>query len=367
MACDSPGEGRIIRLDDSNRTRGGILQETVHSLNQDLQKIYNINRENIHISFSSSANAARDYRSSDIISHCGNDVSTVAVAKQGDEYHLYINYEQEVSKELQDTVLSCGLQELENAKQNKTLVSNLIAQIAQYQSGSDIKEFYDENTENIQIDLQVFSASSTSTSGSIFTNNLEITVNENGRYTISIDSKIEENAQAHLLAHGISIAAIETNSDIIASIPSVSGRVPLSLSTIQEFYYNEGPDQSALHLVEESFIEAVYFYSRFHAYLANQRLKEEGLALSDDLSNEDIISKLLEELENKDLLTGITRQSNGQNLSNHVSRRFNDFLRTVQSHTISDQDISHSSFNSFDNYYRVNDDYISEGVGTPKI
>ena len=341
MACSDSLGGKRIYLDGS-RTRSGALQNITNSLNSDIEKIYNANRENIHINFSSSLNAADNINnSSDIISNCSDDTNTVAIVKKDDEYHLHINMEQETSKERQEIVLSCGLQELENIKQKNTQINNLINKVAQYQSGRSLKEFYDENTNNIQVNLRAFDTSSTSTDSSIFKNNLEITIDEDNSYKVSIDSRLEENVQAHLLAHSISIIKIETNDEIITSIPSISDRVPLSFSTIQEFYYNnEDSNQSILHPLEKSFIEAIYFYSRFHAYSMNQRLKEEGLVINHNLSDEDIISKLLTELENKNLLTDITRQSDGQNLLDHANRRVNDFLRATQNNAMSNQNIS---------------------------
>ncbi len=189
---------------------------------------------------------------------------------------------------------------------------NIVNKIGQYSAGQEIRNFYNEHRNKIEI----------THNGSIqnvdFINSSKITIEADNSYkvTITLNPQANEADQLHLVAHGIErLRRAIAIKEYIESYPQAS---PISLSFIQEILYNEERENThhnQMSMTEQYFVTALYFHSRYYAYALNQKLQEEidaldqdettNLALSDDLANnlENMLEHVLLEANNKSLFT----------------------------------------------------------------
>ena len=189
---------------------------------------------------------------------------------------------------------------------------NIVNKIGQYSAGQEIRNFYNDHRNKIEI------THNDSIQNVDFINSSKITIEADNSYkvTITLNPQTNETDQLHLVAHGIerlrrAIAIkeyIETNQWISLKLPA-----------IQSILYNEEEGENLrrnyMNIQEQYLVVALYFHSRYYAYDFNKQLKEEmdtltqngttNLALSDDLASslEDISEQVLLEVANKSLFT----------------------------------------------------------------
>ncbi len=308
VACFS-NQGAVIDKADIG-VRRNISENDRNSLSPELQDFLNQYSDKIHIhrqQFPNDLPNNTEYVSSDCRE---NDQSVISGEDDTIELNIYVGESLDSNPSID--IISCGLRRFQNKIQSTTTVNSLINQIAKTSPdrGRQIRAFYNDNQENIQVSLQEFDITEDSEL-SVFVNHLDLDIDiaeEGDRYVVNIDSGVEENVQAHLLAHALSIIEIETNE---GNRGIVDQKVDLDFSTVQQLYYgnNNGALISQLNLNsgenrdETQVIAAFYFYSRFHSYSTNQALKQAGLELDQDLSNESISDEIIVDLETRKNLT----------------------------------------------------------------
>ena len=236
------------------------------------------------------------------------DMNKFVISDEGSDSKVDIYVGGSIDSETRNKIYACGVKGLKNKVERSSVGDeSLINEIAKYTSGEALKAFYDENQDMIQVDLREIGVETSPSTLSVFRDKLRIEV-EGDRYIVGIDSRLEENVKAHLLAHALTIIEIETNE---GNRGIVDQKVDLDFSTVQQLYYgnNNGALISQLNLNsgenrdETQVIAAFYFYSRFHSYSTNQALKQAGLELEQDLSNESISDEIIVDLETRKNLT----------------------------------------------------------------
>ena len=307
-ACFSDDGGTISKEDIGARN-----SVNENELSEQARAVLSQYREKIDIIKSSFPNDVS--RSTEHVPiHCEDiDKSIISDDEDGDStIDIYVG--EAMTQKAQSDVISCGLERFQNKMQSSATTIDLMNKLASIsERGRTIRQFYNENQENIQISLQGFNITEDGNS-SVFLDHLKMRV-DNDRYRIIIDSYIDEDIQAHLLAHALSIIRSEKEIDE----HNIQIGQNFGFSVIQErLYYGDNNDSflSNLNLTpeEQSIIEALYFYSRFHAYSTNQNLKEDGLEMTEDLTDQVKLAYVLIDLRRKNLITEATRASNGQNL-----------------------------------------------------
>ena len=306
-ACLS-NQGNVIRSEDIGAQNSVNEQE----LTEQEREFLNQNRHRINIDEGAFPSDIT-YDNEHVPAHCREiDKSVISDEEGDDRLSIYIGG---VLGEERNIIISCGLERFQNKLQDSVAVNDLNSRIEDLMAlinisneGGEIMEFYRSHRDSIQVSLQDRDDTTPLVVRNVF-NYLKINVGEDDNYIISIDSRLEESDQAHLLAHALSIIEIERDRENVAFIEERTG---LHFSTIQKIYYSSNNTSTlTLHFgsnhdensVAKQTIETFYFYSRFHAYLVNKDLREADLALNHDLSDEAIRDEIITDLRGKNLET----------------------------------------------------------------
>ena len=301
VACFGNQSGIIREENIGVRKNVSVSENDRNSLTSELQRFLEQYSHRINIIGTQPPNNLSNNKE-EISSHCEQiDQSVISEENGNSIVNIYIGDSPDSKTRI--NIISCGLERLKNKIESGVNINDLMSEIARYASGTKIKEFYDENRENIQISLEEIDNPNSSTEWSVFVNKLDIMV-ENNTYAVKIDSKVERNVQAHLLAHALSIIAIETNAENVDLVEEGTG---LNFSTVQNLYYRANNSiliaqinlNSEGKKVEKQIIEAFYFYSRFYAYSTNRALKREGMELDRDLNEEIVSDEVIMELRTR--------------------------------------------------------------------
>ena len=306
VAC-LPDQSRIINAEDIG-PRESIYNE--NNLSEPLQEFLNQNRRRINIVESAFPdNISHD--TEDISDDC-RQIDRSVISDEEDESTLNIYVGDITDSDTRINVISCGLERFQNNLQNKetasdlmNTVDNLINLINRSDESREIREFYNEYKNNIQVSFQEVGGSIETSF--VFRDKLRIEVRDDN-YTVTIDSRLDEKIQAHLLAHAISIIKTETFEE---NVDIVEDRTGLTFATIRQLYYNNNRGSNTGLLVhyfgsnfekrrdERQIIEAFYFYSRFKAYLVNRSLEERDLDFDYDLSDTAIDGEVMTHLKTR--------------------------------------------------------------------
>ena len=304
-ACLS-NQGNIIRAEDIGAQNSINEQELIEADREFLDQ----NRHRINFieeQFPSDTTNNTEH----VPDHCREtDKSVISDENDGDDtLSIYVGG---VSGEERNAIISCGLKKFQNKLQaNRAVddlesrVDNLMKLINRSDDSGEIRGFYDANKENIKVSFQ-------ETGGPypprfVFRDRLILKA-EDDDYLIRIDSRLEEDTQAHLLAHALSIIAIETDEANIETVSKITGLI--TFPSIQKLYYSGNNSRLSTSLfgphgrrdeVAKTTIIAFYFYSRFHAYQTNRELQQEGLILNHDLDDAIINEEIIRQLSRKDL------------------------------------------------------------------
>ena len=298
VACFSDHSGAIRKEDIG-------VQGAVSGLSEQVEEFLKQNSDRININKSSLPNNISNYTEY-VPSDCEQiDKSVISVEDNNPKIDIYV---ENTTGKSRAEIIDCGSRKFQNYIQNSTTINDLLNQISGVSGrGRVIRQVYSENQENIQVSLQEVGSAVSFAHSFVFRDNLDIRVEDN-KYIISIDSRLEKSVQAHLLAHALSIIEIETNVD---NINIVVEKANLYFSSIQNLYYSDNNSYFVLDYglhseegrVAKETIVAFYFYSRFHAYSANQDLQQAGLTLDHDLSDEIVSNEIIRQLGRKNLFT----------------------------------------------------------------